>query len=621
MEWTQKYAPKKMKNLVGNRSNYIKLRTWLENFYNVKSSARTKDFKYITLLAGPPGVGKTSGIIAISKEIKFELIEFNASDQRNEKVISRLVGRETKTKVNDGFNGKIILLDEVDGIQGREDRGGLSALMKLAKESVHPIICTANDLQSDKIRSLKKSPMTTTLTFTKPTNNELIGLLKYIASSEGLTVPEKVLSVICDNAHGDIRGAVNDLENLSQERKEIPMNAVLALSIRDADVSIKQALRQIYGGAKTLRQAQEVTFDLDVDPQQFILYVSDQVLPQSSNLIELEGMYSMVGLADLNYSRIKVQHWKYLKYYFYFLSAGIRTVKQSPYKDSYVNIPSLILNMSRTKKVRAIRNSVTLKFGRLNHCSKNKINNFSLPYIRFLFEKLFELYTNKKIDTQEAQKLLTTIGSIHNEIALEEEEFIYLFNDPLYDKQTAAEEKKQKALIARVIERANEIRTDKILTRNRELNQLGTFIVSDKEKSAQSDKQVLLETVQNEGKKLSETKPIKKKRTSTKVKKEAEKSTENTNEILDTFDLEEQRQQQQQQELKKKNPTKKEKSIKSIKTVSPEEKEPAVDKTTEKESKKEKAKDKKKDLLEFTNPSKSSSKKKKAGTKNLSDFF
>ena len=606
MEWTVKYAPRTLNDLVGNKSNYTKLLTWLKNYYAVKPSARGKAFKYMTLLVGPPGIGKTSGIIAISKELHFELIEFNASDQRNANIISRLVGRETKTHVNPGYKGKIILLDEVDGIQGREDKGGLAALMKLAKESVHPIICTANDPQSTKIRSLKNSTMTITLQFKKPENSEMVTLLENIVKREGLTVAPKLLQVICNNANGDIRGAVNDLENLSQERKDIPMNAIQALSVRDSEVSIDLALRQIFGEAKTLRQAQEVTSDLDVDYSMFMQYVIENIPNHSSYPTELEGMFSNAARADLFYGRImQSQHWKYLKYYFYFLSAGVFSSKESPYRQSYPKFPSSIMMLSRTKKVRAIRNSVTQKFGRLNHCSKNKINNYSLPYIRLVFEQLFELYSSKKLDTSKGQDLLETVSSIHNQIDLEEEEFFYLFNDPMYDKQTAAEEKRQQTLIKLIEERALEIRKEKIITHNKELNRLLAFqyharqvAPTTKQPFAEGDKEV--PTTQELPKKKSRKVAAK------KVVEEQSRTPDKKN--LDTFELEEKNAKPSKKKTTKRSGTQKEDEKISELALNP--------------KKEKKDTERQKGLLDFTKPNKpTTKKKKKKDSKNLTDFM
>ena len=47
-----------------------------------------------------------------------------------------------------------VIMDEVDGMAGNEDRGGMQELIQLIKSSHIPIICICNDRQSQKIRSL-----------------------------------------------------------------------------------------------------------------------------------------------------------------------------------------------------------------------------------------------------------------------------------------------------------------------------------------------------------------------------------------------------------------------------------------------------------------------------------
>ncbi len=53
-------------------------------------------------------------------------------------------------------SGNMLFLDEVDGIAGNEDRGGVSAIMKIVEESLVPVIMAANDPDIDKLRPLKK---------------------------------------------------------------------------------------------------------------------------------------------------------------------------------------------------------------------------------------------------------------------------------------------------------------------------------------------------------------------------------------------------------------------------------------------------------------------------------
>lgn len=45
-------------------------------------------------------------------------------------------------------------MDEVDGMAGNEDRGGMQELIGLIKNSNVPIICMCNDRNSQKMRSL-----------------------------------------------------------------------------------------------------------------------------------------------------------------------------------------------------------------------------------------------------------------------------------------------------------------------------------------------------------------------------------------------------------------------------------------------------------------------------------
>ena len=45
-------------------------------------------------------------------------------------------------------------MDEVDGMAGNEDRGGMAELIGLIKSSKIPVICMCNDRNAQKIRSL-----------------------------------------------------------------------------------------------------------------------------------------------------------------------------------------------------------------------------------------------------------------------------------------------------------------------------------------------------------------------------------------------------------------------------------------------------------------------------------
>jgi len=57
-------------------------------------------------------------------------------------------------QINPEKGKKVLIMDEVDGMAGNEDRGGIAELIQIIKSSKIPIICLCNDRQHQKIRSL-----------------------------------------------------------------------------------------------------------------------------------------------------------------------------------------------------------------------------------------------------------------------------------------------------------------------------------------------------------------------------------------------------------------------------------------------------------------------------------
>ena len=134
--------PKKLNEIIGQDTKKILL--WLEN---PKRKA--------LLIHGPTGTGKTSAAYALADDKNFELLELNSSDLRNKEKIKNIIGTASQQQSLFGKN-KLILIDEVDGISGRHDYGGLAELNKVIDKSKHPIILTANDVSDSKFSTLRK---------------------------------------------------------------------------------------------------------------------------------------------------------------------------------------------------------------------------------------------------------------------------------------------------------------------------------------------------------------------------------------------------------------------------------------------------------------------------------
>lgn len=67
----------------------------------------------------------------------------------------RTAGEASATRSLFNHDLKLIILDEVDGIHGNEDRGGVQAINRIIKESRHPMVLTANDPYSKRLQSIK----------------------------------------------------------------------------------------------------------------------------------------------------------------------------------------------------------------------------------------------------------------------------------------------------------------------------------------------------------------------------------------------------------------------------------------------------------------------------------
>ncbi|MDT7895413.1 MAG: AAA family ATPase [Desulfurococcales archaeon] len=113
--WIIKYRPKTLSEYIDQDEAKNKLIEWLKNFPNVENKA--------VLLYGPPGVGKTTLVECIARDLGYELIEMNASDFRRMQDIER-IAISASDKGGLFSRKRLILLDEVNGINIRADIGG-----------------------------------------------------------------------------------------------------------------------------------------------------------------------------------------------------------------------------------------------------------------------------------------------------------------------------------------------------------------------------------------------------------------------------------------------------------------------------------------------------------------
>lgn len=371
--WTKKYMPKSLEKVVGQDKAISQLKSWLENW----------DWGKAALIYGPPGSGKTVSIHTLTKEKNLDLVEMNASDYRNEKNIEEIIGR-TSQQVSLFKKGKLILLDEIDGLSGNKDRGGVAGLIKIIKKSKFPIIMTANDPYEPKLRTLRKYSLL--INFGKIHMNTVAKRLREVAEKEGISVDHRVIKQIARQSNGDMRAALNDLEALALGRKKVEKGDLEVLNTRETDQSIFEFLKIIFK-SKKIGPAQEVLRDVDKDPEDIFWWIEENIKREYEKPEEICRSLDYLTKADTFRKRIyKRQNWA-LKKYMIDMMCGVALAKEEMYRNfTPYRPPKRLMMYGRSKSMRRKRKYLYKKLAKKFHCSSKKVSKM-IPYLKIIIRK------------------------------------------------------------------------------------------------------------------------------------------------------------------------------------------------------------------------------------------
>ncbi len=377
--WTVKHRPKTTQEIAGNKLAIDKLKQWLESWSKGKPS------KAAVLLHGPPGVGKTTVSETVTRERGWDLVEINASDKRSGELLSKIAGLASTQSTLTG-KSKLILLDEVDGINLREDHGAVAAILLVIKESKFPIVLTANDPWDPKIRPLRDACLLIELKHIGLRDG--LPLLKSLLSKERVIADEEALRMLIEKNHGDLRSTINDLQVLSGAKKSLGTNEVEWLSRRDRTESIFDALRVVFN-SKTVASARRATNMSDVDHEMLFQWIFENAPYQIPDLRELSNAMEALSQADLFYARIKkTQSWHLLSYALDLMTAGVAVAKHTqPNGWVAMKFPQRISAMSRTRGARELRRRLGMVIGSKCHLSSRRAVGQYLPLIQLIHER------------------------------------------------------------------------------------------------------------------------------------------------------------------------------------------------------------------------------------------
>ncbi len=385
MMWSEVYRPMKVQQMIGNEGARLAVVKWLSGWV---------DGSRPLLLIGPPGIGKTTLVHTLSQQFNYDLIELNASDNRNK---IGLQNRIMPIFHNEGLFGRkmLLFLDEVDGISGREDTGGIDSLITIMKEPTIPVIMAANT-KNTKIKDLAKICKVIELNSIPP--RLLMIFLDHILKEENKKLsPDEKVSVV-NNSKGDVRSMLNNAQSkyagytsTHSETFEIDIaeaiNGYFSMSeVEEAKNFISQA-DAAYLDPRFGMSAEERRKDM-------INALFSSIVSSPIDLNGLADALDILSKIDVIVGRIgQNRYWRLMKYLDVMIAYGLFSSTRQ--KGIKYNQYSVIWPLMNPISVRAqYMKDLLSALSKQTHVTKSIFGSIYFPY-------LLQLLVDKKIDLRE----------------------------------------------------------------------------------------------------------------------------------------------------------------------------------------------------------------------------
>lgn len=378
--WVEKYRPKKIEEMIGNEYARAEATAWLKKW---------KPGSKALLLIGPPGTGKTTLAMLLAKESGMSLIDLNASDTRTKDRLEKRIGEATKT-VNLFGERSLIFLDEVDGLLGRSDYGGVEFIKDAVKGSENPIIMAANDQDADEIKKL--SSVSLALVFRPPPPREVQVYLGRIAELENMQVSDDEIAAAVVAAGGDLRQAINSLQSGNTSAKP---------GLKDRSSRVSEGFDSFFHSTDT-DSALVALRSISMPPIEKVRELQRCVVRSDLREEKLSAALEVLSRADMLMGSImKNQEWRLLRYLDSMLAHELAPILRGGhvrYAMDDLPFPTLVRIWNDSKKVKEI----SLRYARRAYTSGSSARSQDLPYIFALCAaKNFRESLEKTLDLDE----------------------------------------------------------------------------------------------------------------------------------------------------------------------------------------------------------------------------
>lgn len=311
--WTEKYRPKNLDEVIGQRHVTERLKAYVE----------TKNMPHL-LMTGPAGTGKTTCSLAMAREMfgdewKGNFIELNASDERGIDVVRGKIKEFARTAPLGNAEFKIIFMDEADALTSDAQAALRRTMEKYSKICRFILSCNYSSKIIDPIQS-----RCAVFRFKPLSKDDVKGFLMRIVTNENVKIDDEALDALVHVARGDMRRAVNSLQVAASMDKTIDVDTIyqttglanpeevkkmIETALKGNFIAARDKLDEIMiefglSGQDIIRQIHSSFFELSIDDREKVMLMDKtgeiefRIIEGSNERIQLEALLAylvMVG--------------------------------------------------------------------------------------------------------------------------------------------------------------------------------------------------------------------------------------------------------------------------------------------------------------------------------------
>jgi len=309
--WIEKYRPRNLKDVVGQKDIVDRLRSYVE----------AKNLPHL-MFAGPAGTGKTTSAIALARELytdswKGNFNELNASDERGIDVVRGKIKEFARTAPIGGAEFKIIFLDEADALTSDAQAALRRTMERYSRTCRFILSCNYSSKIIEPIQS-----RCALFRFRPLLPEDLRRNLASIAEQEHLDITGDALDALVHVSRGDMRKSVNSLQVAASLGERITIDVVYKTTGNARPEEVQELLRTALGGGfiearnrldevmvnyglsgeDILKQIHHAVFDLDIPDHDKVKLVERtgeiefRIVEGSNERIQLESLLAYLVL-------------------------------------------------------------------------------------------------------------------------------------------------------------------------------------------------------------------------------------------------------------------------------------------------------------------------------------